>query len=239
MSSLTRSAVVALAVLGLSSCVSEDGNGRIVTEQRSVTAFSKVKVEDGLRVSITQGPRGVWLTTDENLRTYFRAKVVGDTLVLDQLSNFVLNPTGEVVFEVTNDVLEGLEVSGGAQVSADATPAARWRLTASGGSTVSVARIAAPRFDVDASGNSRVDAFGSASDVNVNASGGSEVNTVGVSTVNLDVDASGGSVLNVAASSSATGNASGGSRVNVVGDPQTRSIDTSGDSQVTYSDGNR
>lgn len=236
MTSLTRSAVVALAVAGLSSCVSEDGNGRIVTEQRAVQAFQKVKVEDGLRVTITQGPRSVLLTTDENLRSFFQADVRGDTLVLKKLSNFSLNPTGEVVFEIMNEVLEGLDVSGGAQVSADATPTSRWRLTASGGSVVTARNVATPKLDVEASGASEVTLFGSANEARVKGSGGSKVNTVGVTTVSVDVDASGGSTLNVAASSSAKGIASGNSTVNVVGNPQTRTIDATGSSTVTYTD---
>ncbi len=238
MTSLTRSAVFTFAVLGFSACVSEDGNGTIVTEQRSVKAFTKLKVEDGLRVSLTQGPRGVWLTTDENLRSFFQAEVRGDTLVLKRLSNFTLKPSGDVVFEVTNEVLEGLEVSGGAQVNADATPAGQWRLDVSGESVVSVSRMAAQKLKMEVTGNSQVDVSGSASDVKLKASGSSRVNTTSLSTVNLDVDASGGSVLNVAASNSATGSVSGNSRVTVVGNPQKRDINASGSSQVTYTDGN-
>ena len=84
MSSLTRSAVLTLAVLGLSACITEEGNGNIVTDQRAVKPFTKLKAEDGLRVSVTQGPRNVWLTTDENLRSFFQAEVRGDTLVLSR-----------------------------------------------------------------------------------------------------------------------------------------------------------
>ncbi len=238
MRSLTRSAVVALAVLGFSSCVSEDGNGRIVTEQRAVKEFQKVKVEDGLRVTITRGPRTVWLTTDENLRSFFQAEVRGDTLVLKRMSNFALNPTGEVVFEISNEVLEGLEVSGGAHVSAAATPTSRWRLSASDGSVVTVSDVATPKLDVEASGGSEVTLSGSANEAKVKGSGRSKVDTTGVAAVSVDVDASGGSTLNVAASSEATGHVSGSSTVNVVGNPQKRSIDTSGSSQVTYTDAN-
>lgn len=51
----TRSALAALAVLALSSCRTEDGDGRIVTEQRPVGAFSKLEVEDGITVTIFRG----------------------------------------------------------------------------------------------------------------------------------------------------------------------------------------
>ena len=239
MTSLTRSAVFAVAVLGLFSCMQQDGNGNVVTEQRTVKAFTRLKVEDGLRVSITQGPRNVWLTTDENLRSFFQAEVRGDTLVLKRLSNFTLKPSGDVAFEVTNEVLEGLDVSGGAQVNADATPASQWRLDVSGESVVSVARMAAQKLTMEVTGNSEVNVSGAASDVKVRASGSSRVNTTRLSAVNVDVDASGSSVLNVAASSSATGSASGSSRVTVVGEPQKRDINTSGSSQVTYTDASR
>ena len=242
MTSLTRSAVFAVAVLGLFSCMQQDGNGNVVTEQRTVKAFTRLKVEDGLRVTITQGPRNVWLTTDENLRSFFQAEVRGDTLVLKRLSNFILKPSGDVAFEVTNEVLEGLDVSGGAGgalVNADATPAGQWRLDVSGESVVSVARMAAQKLTMEVTGNSEVNVSGAASDVKVRASGSSRVNTTRLSAVNVDVDASGSSVLNVAASSSATGSASGSSRVTVVGEPQKRDINTSGSSQVTYTDASR
>lgn len=234
MSQLFRSALFTLSALALSACVIQVGNGQIGTQQRTVSAFSKVSVASGIRATIAHGERAVKLTADENLQTFLQVYVEGGTLIVRKLPNFTLNPTGDIVAEITNPLLVGLDVSGGSHVSADATEAVEWNLNVSGGSTVAVSRVEATQLIANASGGSHVSVFGLVPGVRIAASGGSQVDTDGVAAEDVTVDASGGSILHVRASKSAQGDASGGSQVTVAGNPLTRAITTSGGSRVTY-----
>ncbi|MDP1824319.1 MAG: head GIN domain-containing protein [Archangium sp.] len=235
MSPLIRSAFFTLSALAFGACAMEVGNGHVVPQQRTVSAFSKVSVGSGIRATIARGDRAVTLTADENLHAFLQVFVENDTLIVRKVPNFTLNPTATIVADISNPLLVGLDVSGGAHVNADATEAVEWRLNASGGSTAALSRLEATQVIVNASGGSHVDVFGLAQSAIVDASGGSQVDTDGVAAQDVTVNASGGSTLHVRASKSAQGNASGGSTVTVTGNPLTRSIDTSGGSRVTYS----
>lgn len=234
MSLLTRSCLITLTALSLSACLVEVGNGEIVTQTRTVPAFSRVAVQSGLHATLSQGERSVAFITDQNLQTFLQAYVEDDTLVLRVVRNFSLQPTANLGVIVTNDVLEGLEVSGGAQVSANATPAADWSLTASGGSTVTLSQLQTQRLVIEASGGSRVTAFGLAPHLSATGSGGSQVNTEGTSAEDVIVQATGGSIFHVRASKSVSGAASGGSQVTVSGNPAARTITATGGSLVTW-----
>ena len=234
MPALIRSSLFFLSVLSLSACVSEVGNGLIVSQPRSVPSFTRVQVGGGIHATVTQGHQSVKVITDENLQVFIESTVSGDTLILRVTKNFVLTPTGDLRAEITNDVLEGLTASGGARVTADATPAADWPLTASGGSTLILSRLDTPQLVLDASGGSIVQAFGVATNVSATGSGGSQVLTDGVSAEHFSLEASGGSIFRIRASKSVQGSASGGSQVSVSGNPLTRAVSTSGGSQVFY-----
>lgn len=234
MSVLTRSWLIILSALPLAACVAESGNGKVVSQQRTVSSFSKVEVANGIHATITQGDRSVAVVTDENLQAFIEATVRDDTLFLRVLPNFRLNPTGDLGAVVKNGVLEGLAASGGARVTADATPAATWPLAASGGSNIVLSQLNTPQLILSASGGSIVQAFGVATNITATGSGGSQVLTEGVEAENFTLEASGGSLFRVRATRSIQGNASGGSQVSVSGNPASRSITTSGASRVTW-----
>ena len=234
MERLSRSVLISLGVWALgSACSAENGNGLIATQERSVATFSKVKVEDGLQVSIGRGERLVSITTDENLMSFIDVEVDGETLELRRNSN--TQPTSIERIEVTTNVLTSLEVKDNSQVSADATQAGEWRLTARDVSVVSLTNIETSELDIDASDESRVDAFGNAIRVRIEAKSRSQVNTDGVTAEDVKVDASGGSLVFVNARSKIEVDASGNSFITVSGNPQDRNIDANGGSTVTFS----
>jgi hypothetical protein len=224
-----------LSALALCSCLVQVGNGKVVTQQRPVTAFSKVSIASGIHATIARGDPAVSVIADENLQPLVEVFVQGDTLIVRASQTFVLRATGgHVDASVSTNVLVGLEASGGSQVSADATEANEWRVGASGGSTVALSRVQAQQLVVEASGGSHVDVFGLSPSVLASGSGGSQVNTGGVAAQDVTANASGGSTLQVFASNSVQGDASGGSTITVSGNPATRNVNTSGGSRVIY-----
>lgn len=215
----------------LTACQGLVGSGRVVTEDREVTAFKRLAVHSGINVVTSNGPRGLTLRTDDNVQSKVETFVQGDTLVVRLVNNTVLM-VGQVNATVSNEVFEGLEASGGSNVTITATPVTRFDLTASGGSDVILRGLSSDDFTVDASGGSDVTIEGAANRGDVIASGGSTLRLHDVSLEALALDVSGGSTLNARVSSMITGSASGGSTVTIVGTPTNR-VDRSGGSEVS------
>lgn len=235
MSPLNRSVLICAGALALaSSCMSETGNGVIATQERTVPAFSRVEVQDGIQVSISRGPSRVTITTDENLTSFYEIDVDGQTLKIKEMSNFQLKPTGTVFVEVLTERLERLEVKNGAQVSADATLTGEFRLIVKDKSSASVSRMQTQELILEASDESRVDVFGEATDVRIQSQSRSAVNAAGLEALNVKVDASGQSLVNVNARNSIEVDASGDSIVTVSGNPPTRSIDSDSGAQISF-----
>lgn len=220
------------AALFLSACGFEAGNHHVVEEQRAVPAFSKVAIHDGFEVQIGRGERALSITADENLLPFIESYVDGDTLVVEVRRGMLLHPTHGLRATVANDVLTGLDVSGGSRVSAIASAAPEWTVVASGGSDVAVSSLSAGQFIADASGGSIIRASGAAESGYAIGSGASRLFLASAPVGSLVVDASGGSIVEVRASSAVDGQASGGSQVTVWGNPSNLHLSTSGGSRV-------
>lgn len=235
MSSSIRAALLLLP-LALVGCNkrTETANGPVTTQQRDVQPFTRINVQGGIRVTLTTGERNVAITGSQNLLDNVDLTVEDGVLMVRAANGVTLEPARSVTLQVSNDVLQGAEVSGNSQLTADATKADEWSLKASDTSAVAISRIDASRLNIDAATGARIDVFGTATDLNLNVSGASRVNAQGVSAMNVMVDASGDAEVLLNASGSATGNASGRATVNVAGNPQTQAIESSDSAQVTY-----
>ena len=235
MSSSIRAALLLLPLALVGCNRTETANGPVTTtQQRDVQPFTRINVQGGIRVTLTTGQRNVAITGSQNLLANVDLTVEDGVLMVRAANGVTLEPARSVTLQVSNDVLQGAEVSGNSQLTADATRADEWTLKASATSAVAISRIDASRLNIDASTGARIDVFGTATDIDVKVSGVSRVNAQGVSAMNVRVDASDDAELLLNASGSATGNASGRSTVNVAGNPQTQSIESSGAAQVTY-----
>lgn len=86
------------------------GNGKKVTQQRSVGPFERVRLEGSLDVRVKVGaPAAVTVTIDENLQPLVQTRLDGDTLVIEGES---MSYRGEGRVEVTTPSLRGLAIEG-------------------------------------------------------------------------------------------------------------------------------
>src|SRR5262249_18833380 len=139
--------------------------------------------------------------------------VQGDSLVVRVKPDVGVVQASTLHVDVSNDVVEGLDVSGGSHVTATVTPTDMLFVSASGGSQADVTGISSSSLDLDASGGSGVTLQGSATRATASASGGSHIDLTGVVLDTLNLDASGGSGVRATVAKSVTGDASGGSTV--------------------------
>src|SRR5712671_8217893 len=79
------------------------GSGKIITEPRTVSGFSKVSLSGSGQVVIEQtGMESLTVTTDDNLLPYIKAEVHGDTLELGSTNSMPnIRPTNEIIFRLT------------------------------------------------------------------------------------------------------------------------------------------
>lgn len=234
----TGSALLSLAAVALcSSCQPIEGNGLVVTVERTLGApFTRVEVEDQLSVNIVRGAQKLTITADENVLERIEAVLEGETLRLRMTNEMGVLPTFAHV-ELSAERLTALEVRDASQVSAEATRAAEWRLSVAGGSTCVLTELAADRFFLELSGESQVDVSGVAGLVDLEVLNRSRANTDGVNATDARVDVSGDSVVNVRASRSIELNSSGDSRVVISGDPAERQINADKGSQIDFLSG--
>jgi hypothetical protein len=223
--------VVLLAgLLALCACGGLSGSGKVVTEARTVEAFSKVEIADGIRTTVSAGERAVSVVADDNLVGEIVTEVKGDTLVI-RLKTPVHHAT-QLNVDLNNDLITSINVSGGSRVRGLCTGATDPVILASGGSTVEFNQLEANSLTVDASGGSEVTLGGTVKTATLTISGGSHLTSPDLKAGKITVDASGGSVLSINASVTVDGKASGGAVVHVAGS-STVNVEASGGSTVT------
>ena len=110
-----------IAVVTLSSCNFDislgqvDGNGNVVTEERSVADFTKVKGAAGIDVYLTEGTENkVTVEADENLMELIETEVEGGKLRIRAIQNIGRAKAKKV--HVTYVNLSSIEASSGADV---------------------------------------------------------------------------------------------------------------------------
>ena len=218
-----------LSVLGCGTSIVPGAT--ITTTTRDVSAFRRISIGSAFVAHATTGPRSLTIRTSDNVQDLVLATVSGDTLTvqLKPMTTLLGNATLEAT--ITNDVIEGVEGSGAAVVTATATPATGFAVTSSGASKVSVDGVSSSTLTVEASGGATATVSGAATDGTATASGSSTVDVKGVPLATLKADASGASTIKARVSATLSGSASGASQIVVTGSPA-NTVQTSGASSV-------
>jgi hypothetical protein len=209
---MNRLALAAIATLTLLSCRNLDG-GPEVSETRSLDAFTRVRIEDGIPAKLSPGKPEVTLNTQEKVAANVETKVTSGTLVVRLKPGVIVDSFDNTELLITTTGLVAAE--------------------ASGGSVVTVTGIDASPFRASASGGSQLELTGTTADARLNASGGSGVNAEKLTAEIASIEATGGSTLQVNVSKSVEGIASGGSRVTISGGGDSTNVSASGGSLVS------
>ena len=187
------------------------GSGKVATEQRNVSDFSKVDVGGVFQVEIIAGKEySVEVQADDNLLPLIKTEVRGGTLQISSEKRF--STRNDIKVRITAPNIEGIEASGASKVNASA--------------------IKSESLDVDTSGASKVSVAGEARQLNIQVSGASNIDATNLNAVDADVDASGASKVSVNATGNLKAEASGASSVNYSGNPANVEKRTSGASRV-------
>ena len=199
-----------------------NGNGNVISQNRSAGGFNAVDVSRAIDVYIKQDSvQSVRVETDENLQELVEVHEKNGTLYITSHDNYNLNPSNNSVkVFVSAPAFRSVEVSGASKIYGENkfTSNETFDIDISGASEVKI-NVNAPRVNAHLSGASNLTIMGETRDFNVEGSGASGAKCFDLKTENTTVDISGACSAEVFASLKLDVEASGASNVKYRGAP--------------------
>jgi hypothetical protein len=209
------------------------GNGNVVKEERKVSDFKAVTVNNGINLLLSQGSaEKVVVEADENVIPYIKTEVSGGVLRIGIKGN--INNTGRINVYVTAKTVNALETGSGASLKTEGKiQSGDLKISYSSGSSVK-AEIACTNLEVTASSGSSGVISGSATSVTADGSSGSALVASDLRAEKGDISASSGSAVVVQVTKELKANASSGGNITVTGNPSVRNTDSSSGGSVHF-----
>ena len=209
------------------SVLGERGNGKVVKQERNVSAFDAIEVSGAFDVYLSLGStQSVFIETDENLQPLIRTGVSGSTLKIDNKEP-IHNPKCMKVYITVTD-LKRIEVSGAVDVHTQNKLTLTELSVEISGATDATLDIAVQKLEVSSSGGSNLKFTGMANNVDMDVSGAVDIRAFDLlaETVSLEISGAGEAEINVTKELKA--DISGAATVRYKGDPAKVDTDVSG-----------
>jgi hypothetical protein len=183
------------------------GNGKLKDETRKIMEFNRIDAGGAFTIIIKVGQSpSVKITGEENLLSYIRTNVRGNTLVIDTKKS--ISPRKEIVIHITTPKLESIDASGANNVIADG--------------------ISAEEFEVSLSGAGTIDIKGESLKLKAEISGAGTIDAKDLKAEDVKISVSGAANAEVYASKSINATVSGVGSINYYGDPKDVKTNVSG-----------
>jgi hypothetical protein len=199
------------------------GSGHIITEARSVGAFSRVSASGVSIVNVTQGePQSLTVEADDNILPLIETEVKGDTLRIGYKSGNWggISPSKPVTANVTMKQVSELEVSGATRMHAGSIAANDLVIRETGATELDVAALTAQTLQVHISGAGKCDLAGKVGSQAVHGSGAIHYSAGKLDSQSAEVHISGAGSVTVWAEERLDVKASGASHVSYYGSPR-------------------
>ncbi len=197
----------------------ENGNGKVVTQERNVTKdFTEVRGSAGLDVYLTQGDENkIVVEADENLQQYIETDVENGKLHVTTSENIGRSKAKKVY--VTFKELNTVEASSGADVTGNSViKSENLSLKSSSGADLKV-EIFSKNLTAKTSSGADLVVSGKASSLQADASSGSELNAKELLVISCNAEASSGAEVTVNVKDNLETKVSSGGDVNYYGNP--------------------
>jgi len=201
--------LIILAGLLVSSCSfwGVRGNGRVKSENRKVSEFTKIDASGAYTIRIKVGEQpSIRIKAEENLLSLIRTYVKGNTLIIDNKKN--LSPRKELLIEITTNELVALECSGA--------------------NDIKVSGIDSDRFEVELSGAGSIELSGVSDKFYGDLSGAGSINARNLLANKVFISVSGAASANVHAKEFLDASVSGVGSIDYYGEPQNTRTNVSG-----------
>ena len=169
------------------------GNGKIVTQERTVSGFNSIDVSGAATVRLRQDSiPSVRVETDENLMEYLDVHVDGNTLVIETKRGYNLDPSKEIIIHATAAQFKDIQASGACEIVSDNLISGNQELKidASGATTIDI-QVTLPKLTTNVSGSGEVTLKGMAKEFSGSISGSGAIKGFDLITDNTELDLSG------------------------------------------------
>jgi hypothetical protein len=216
-----------LAILIFSSCSyiggkRVNGNGNVISQNRTTGSFNAVDVSGALDVYLKQdSSQSIKVEADENLQELIEIHEQNGILYISPRENYNLNPSNKgIKIYVSAPAFRRFDVSGASNILCEnkITSNESFDIDISGASSVKI-NVNAPSVNTEVSGASNLTIMGETRDFIVRGSGASGMKCFDLKTENTSVDISGACSAEVFASVKLDVEASGASGVKYRGTP--------------------
>ncbi|MCX6235739.1 MAG: DUF2807 domain-containing protein [Bacteroidetes bacterium] len=155
-------------------CDIQHGNGKVVTEERSVDSFTGIDIGGAFQVVLKQGDReALTIETDENLLQYITTEVKDGILIISTEKDCIRFE--KLKAYITFKTLESMEFSGAVELwSENSLNFNDLSIDASGASEIEM-NLTAQKIEMELSGASELTLSGKVNEAIVEASGATEI----------------------------------------------------------------
>jgi len=224
----------ALAVLA-GSCDSPwgciQGNNRIATENRSTGNFSSVASYGNYVVNVYHGDRtSLSVTADENLLSYIKTSIQGNTLIIETRNDRCLRSAEPVTIDLTTPQVDRLKLAGSGLINANNLSNDEVDLSLSGSGTISCRRLTVDYLRADISGSGLINLSGIANTTDFLVSGSGQIKAIDLESLRCYATISGSGNIYTSAEELIDVSISGSGNLYYKGNPEIRKdISGSGD----------
>jgi Putative auto-transporter adhesin, head GIN domain len=136
------------------------GSGNVVTESRPVSGFSRLSLDNVGELTLVQGNQeSLEIEADDNLMPDIKSEVQGSTLHIyyDKPGATNFNPSVVIKYRLTMKEIEGLSISGAADINAGKIETGSLEIITSGAGLIKIEELNADRLTIDISGIGNVE----------------------------------------------------------------------------------
>ena len=169
------------------------GSGRIESEPRAVSSFSRVSVSGSGQLTVLQGiEEGLEIEADDNLLPFIRSEVINGQLRLGP-QNVSLRPSGTIRYTLKLKNLNELHLSGSIRAEVDTLQTERLLVAISGSGRIQIGRLNARDFSARMSGSGDTSAAGQVEtqDIHISGSGNHQASQLQCARAKVNISGSG------------------------------------------------
>jgi hypothetical protein len=239
---MNKLATLSLVVLFTVSCSAQwgkkiNGNGKVVTIERSTGDYEAVAVSGWFDVDLVQGKEGdISLKGEENLLEHIITEVKDGILVIKVEKGMNLKPSSwkdGIHVTVPVESINAVSLSGSGDIVGKTTIKAVSFTTSMSGSGDITLDIDASSISASMSGSGDINLSGSTTDFDVNISGSGDIKAYELEADNVDATVSGSADIKVTANQRLKARVSGSGDIHYKGNPEKVDAKTSGSGDIT------
>jgi len=206
------------------------GSGDVVSENREVSGFDKIRVEGFGELHLEQGEsESLKINAEDNLIDKIETKVEGNTLVISyekSILDWNVIPTEPIEFHVTVTQLDEIEIDGAASVVAEEWQAESLEFEINGVADIDLDDVKLGVLELRLNGGGDFNISGEASEISIRVDGAGSVDLDNLESRDVEITINGAAEVHVWATETLDIEINGAGSVHYYGNPHvTQNID--------------